>query len=384
MMKNTLSILTIIQLLVTLTDSTVAQQYRPKNLVPNSSFEHLIHLPLQANRENYFECEPLSGYIPFQKNVAHWKTANLNTPDLRIYNGENYSCLKKRYDYAVRPKKGKVMVGIITHMSNYRSKTYREFISLKLKEVLKPGIKTYCELWVCKDRKAKLVSNNIGFYFSQRPVYSDSYENIAVRPQVNHHSIINKDGQYWEKISGYFYPEKPLIYLTIGNFYSNDSSSFELSPFHSANHRLQEYASYLIDEVRVWQENDTIELMPEVDLIKNKTVALKTIRFESNSAILLPESFPELNKLFVLLKTRKNIRIVIYGHTDNQGTHIDNQCLSERRAKAVLLYLDQKGIATKRMRSVGYGESRPIDKNTTASGRQNNRRVEFMVLDALN
>ena len=123
--------------------------------------------------------------------------------------------------------------------------------------------------------------------------------------------------------------------------------------------------------------------MPEVALIKNKAVTLKTIRFESNSAILLPESLPELNKLFVLLKTRKNISIAIYGHTDNQGTHIDNQGLPERRAKAVLHYLDQKGIATKRMRSVGYGESRPIDKNTTALGRQNNRRLEFMVLDAL-
>lgn len=96
MLKNTASLLEIILLTIAITDPIAAQQYRPKNLVPNSSFEYLIHLPLHPNRDNHFECEPLSGYIPFQKNIAHWKTANLNTPDLRICNGENYSCLKKR------------------------------------------------------------------------------------------------------------------------------------------------------------------------------------------------------------------------------------------------------------------------------------------------
>jgi outer membrane protein OmpA-like peptidoglycan-associated protein len=69
--------------------------------------------------------------------------------------------------------------------------------------------------------------------------------------------------------------------------------------------------------------------------------------------------------------------VSIEGHTDNVGDANSNQRLSEKRAKACLDYLVKQGINATRLISAGYGETRPIGDNTTAAGRQENRRTEF-------
>ena len=74
------------------------------------------------------------------------------------------------------------------------------------------------------------------------------------------------------------------------------------------------------------------------------------------------------------------IRIEISGHTDNVGSDAMNQKLSEDRASAVANYLFDKGIDRQRVRSVGYGKTRPIDTNDTEQGRANNRRTMFEII----
>jgi outer membrane protein OmpA-like peptidoglycan-associated protein len=113
---------------------------------------------------------------------------------------------------------------------------------------------------------------------------------------------------------------------------------------------------------------------------QGQPVILKNIFFEFAKARLLPESFPELNKLVHLLKTYSSIKVRIMGHTDNVGTEARNLRLSDRRAQSVVAYLTQQGINAQRLTFKGFGESRPIDTNATKEGRQNNRRVEFVVL----
>ena len=61
----------------------------------------------------------------------------------------------------------------------------------------------------------------------------------------------------------------------------------------------------------------------------------------------------------------------------NVGSDAMNQKLSENRAKAVMDYLVGKGVDQQRLRSVGYGKTRPIDTNDTEQGRANNRRTMF-------
>jgi outer membrane protein OmpA-like peptidoglycan-associated protein len=73
-------------------------------------------------------------------------------------------------------------------------------------------------------------------------------------------------------------------------------------------------------------------------------------------------------------------RIQVQGHTDNHGTRRLNQALSDKRAAAVKQWLINAGVEAKRLESKGFGQDKPIDSNETDSGRQNNRRVQFIIL----
>lgn len=113
----------------------------------------------------------------------------------------------------------------------------------------------------------------------------------------------------------------------------------------------------------------------------SKIEVLKEVQFAFDRADLRPEAYPILNEVVRLLRVNPDIELVsIEGHTDDFGTEQHNNELSEARARSVLNYLVQRGIAGGRLTSKGYGESKPIAPNTTDEGRAKNRRVEFHIL----
>ena len=67
------------------------------------------------------------------------------------------------------------------------------------------------------------------------------------------------------------------------------------------------------------------------------------------------------------------------GHTDSKGSESYNQNLSERRASSAAEYLQEQGLGSSRLNTVGRGESEPVATNETAEGRQQNRRVEVAI-----
>jgi OOP family OmpA-OmpF porin len=109
------------------------------------------------------------------------------------------------------------------------------------------------------------------------------------------------------------------------------------------------------------------------------TFELKNIFFELGSAILKEDSKKELDKLVEIMKNSE-IVIELGGHTDSIGSDEANLNLSQQRVESVKTYLVEKGISTKRLVAVGYGEKVPIAPNATAEGRQLNRRVEVKIL----
>lgn len=111
-----------------------------------------------------------------------------------------------------------------------------------------------------------------------------------------------------------------------------------------------------------------------------ESIVLKNIFFETGSAELKSESVAELTKLVQFMRRNAEVRIEISGHTDNVGSDAMNQKLSEERANAVADYLFNNGIDKQRVRSVGYGKTRPIDANDTEQGRANNRRTMFEII----
>ncbi len=109
-------------------------------------------------------------------------------------------------------------------------------------------------------------------------------------------------------------------------------------------------------------------------------VVLQNLFFDTGKYEIGTKSTTELNKLIGFLNLNKDLKIEIAGHTDDVGTSKDNQLLSERRAKAVTDYLSRNGIASARIRSQGYGQSKPVIPNTSEENRQQNRRIEMKVL----
>jgi outer membrane protein OmpA-like peptidoglycan-associated protein len=103
--------------------------------------------------------------------------------------------------------------------------------------------------------------------------------------------------------------------------------------------------------------------------------------FDYDKAELKPESYPELERVIELMRENPSIRMRFEGHTDDQGSDDYNMDLSKRRAKTVRDYVVNGGINEKRVESNGFGESRPLVKETTEAARAMNRRVEMRVLD---
>lgn len=104
--------------------------------------------------------------------------------------------------------------------------------------------------------------------------------------------------------------------------------------------------------------------------------AIKNLEFDLGKATIRSKSYTTLNKVADLL-IEKNFSLKLAGHTDNTGSDALNMRLSKDRAESVKAYLVAKGANASRIEAIGYGESQPISTNTTAQGRQENRRVEF-------
>lgn len=114
-------------------------------------------------------------------------------------------------------------------------------------------------------------------------------------------------------------------------------------------------------------------------LITEGKYVTRGILFDVNSDVLKPESYGVLKDLADVLKENPAVKVKIVGHTDSDGEEKSNQTLSEKRAEAVKQALvSQFGIDKSRMETAGKGESEPVEANTTAAGKANNRRVEFI------
>lgn len=111
--------------------------------------------------------------------------------------------------------------------------------------------------------------------------------------------------------------------------------------------------------------------------ITNGKFITHAIKFDVNKAIIKPESMSVLKEVASYLIKNSSIKFEIGGHTDSDGDDASNLKLSQQRADAVKDMLVSLGVSQTQLTAKGYGESKPIDVNTTPEGKANNRRVEF-------
>jgi outer membrane protein OmpA-like peptidoglycan-associated protein len=111
-------------------------------------------------------------------------------------------------------------------------------------------------------------------------------------------------------------------------------------------------------------------------------LSMSDILFAVNKADLTPDLQQNLAKIAGILTVYKESKIIVEGHTDNTGSAEHNQKLSETRANNVRNYLIKMGLEKNRLRAVGYGLTKPVANNSTAEGRQKNRRVDIVISDS--
>lgn len=133
--------------------------------------------------------------------------------------------------------------------------------------------------------------------------------------------------------------------------------------------------STLPDSVTEFRKD--IFLLP---IMPNSLINLKNIFFETDSYVINPKSYTELNNLVSFLKQNTTVVLQVEGHTDSVGTYKYNMDLSTKRAKAISDYIVKSGIQQNRITYKGYGFTKPIADNNTEEGRKLNRRTEILIL----
>lgn len=136
--------------------------------------------------------------------------------------------------------------------------------------------------------------------------------------------------------------------------------------------------SGLLLDLEAAEKNDSI-IKKKEEMLNLFNMATTEIQFETAKSTIKKTSYPILNQIVTILELDTTYRLVISGHTDNQGDHDKNVRLSQERAEAVMNYLISKGIDSSRLSAFGYGPDRPIADNSTQKGRSANRRVEFEI-----
>lgn len=115
------------------------------------------------------------------------------------------------------------------------------------------------------------------------------------------------------------------------------------------------------------------------DSPRGLVVNMGDVLFDFGKYDLRPEAREKLAKLSGIILAHSGLELAVEGHTDNVGSDELNQKLSEKRAETVRAYLIQQGLAEASVASRGFGETSPVADNSTAEGRQRNRRVEIVV-----
>ncbi|MCR5192861.1 MAG: OmpA family protein [Bacteroidales bacterium] len=295
----------------------------------------------------------------------------------------------------------------------YCSKTdYREYLQTQLREPLRAGEMYRVAFYVSLSEYSSGSVATIGALFTTNRV-SDTVRSVLMdkhhrqiapgvsqtlssyfEPQVvNDYDRVLTDTKGWTLVSGVFTAKGGERFLTIGNFYPASQSN--VVDLDSLTYLLPG-AYYYIDDVSVTclgcRDKDTtvvsdsliapmVKESTEQDSIKaGATFILHDIFFDYDKALLLQQSYNELQGLLSILSRYPSMKIEIRGHTDGRGSIDYNQRLSENRAKAVVDYLVSKGVDPRRLQYKGFGKSQPIDTNATEEGRAHNRRVEFYII----
>ncbi len=139
----------------------------------------------------------------------------------------------------------------------------------------------------------------------------------------------------------------------------------------AAEREKQELRTRLLDQFN--------RVLPTTDTPRGLVVNMGDVLFDTGKAELRSDAREALARLSGIVLNYPSLQLTIEGHTDSTGTATLNQSLSEKRATGVRDYLVSQGLPAASISAQGLGMNKPVAENTTAGGRQKNRRVEIIV-----
>ncbi len=371
------------QLIVTVLIFFLGANINAQNLIPNGNFEEEV-ICIEYN----LKCGPMG-----------WRLASLDPP--------SYFSEFKKGDTVASAQ----YTSFVPFSLEYMGK-YREYLQTSILCPLEKGRQYSFSM---KYKAVEFAVKEIGVLFVANYIITSDNQIITANPQIkfrNAHFLFDAKNT-WITLNTTYIANGTEKFLLIGNFLPQLLTDYKEIEFSGKEKRR---STYYIDDVvlKPADDNHTCDLTdyltlirsnryrhtnpnsnffptmkPEkpipfdsasiTEVIKYKPIILKNIFFDVDKYELLPASFPELDKLMKLLSYNSELIIEIRGHTDNTGNEFHNGELSHNRAEAVANYLKTYGIAQKRITVKGFASSQPIESNETPAGRQENRRVEFVI-----
>jgi len=330
-----------------------------QNLVKNPSFEDYNACP---DGLGTFKSDVISWSTPTEGSTDYFNTCStaMGIPD--NFNGSQPSKFGEGY----------------AGMYLYAPGDYREYMQAELAQKLVKGEKYILSFYISRAEKSDYSITDIQVLFSQEkidlPIKKELSKMQLSRIGENRFHWVQipntkfySESRDWILVSTEFTAEGHENFMTLGNFKNNRTTKLRQNRSGS-----NKGAYYYVDMV-------SLEASSPKGYILNKPQIFGSVLFDFDKYELLETSVKELNELYSHLQRDEALQIQINGYTDSLGSDSYNRSLSAKRAEAVAVYLLNLGLAESRIQWEGLGGENPIDNNGTPEGRQQNRRVEFVI-----
>ncbi|MGB5555124.1 MAG: OmpA family protein [Flavobacteriaceae bacterium] len=348
---------------------------RAQNLLKNPSFEAFVNCPKALGN--------------FDEDVKAWSTPTEGSTDYFNACSEAMGT-PENFNGSQPADFGKGYAGLYL----YAPDDYREYLQAELSEPLLEGKNYAVSFYVSLAERSDFAIKEFGILFSKDklalPIKKELSKKSLYAVKDNDYNYLEvgytnfySDTKDWILVHTQFKAKGSERFLVLGNFKTNARTRM----FKTKNNAKQG-AYYYVDMVSVSLNDpprETSELVAIADGKETKKIELdksyifKDVLFDFDRSSLLETSKKELQKVYDHLLENAMLHIDISGHTDDSGTEDYNLVLSQQRAKTVAEYLIYLGLPQSRIEYSGFGSTKPIALNTDEKGRQQNRRVEFVI-----
>jgi OOP family OmpA-OmpF porin len=351
-----------------------------QNLVPNHSFEEMTLCPGNFTLN---EMQTIKG----------WWQGSEGTPDYFNVCSTKAGVPDNMFGSQLA-KDGNAYAGLVLY-SISNGTTYREYIQTKLSRPLVAGEMVCVELYYSAAEKCSYVVDGLGMVLSKDKIKHGRKGVISGQTMAMSNPSLNMldDTESWNLLSDTYVATGGEEYITIGNFKIDKELKVIRRTEDLGKNANTNWAYVYVDNISVKPvkektdcscENEILASMvvdPPLQLSEYKKIKLDDILFDFDKDHLTIDAQKQLEEVYKLLKKNRAMYMEISGHTDIVGPDGYNLELSKRRAQRVIKFLSDKGIAQERLTIAYFGSAKPATDNSTQTGRAQNRRVEFQILE---